>query len=477
MTIREWIRDREIGGFPTFSVDDVRQTFPDYSEQVIKNELFRLSKQGILCPVYKGFYVIIPPQYAAKRMVPPIYYIDQLMSYLNKPYYICLLNAAEILGAAHQRPQKFSVMTVFPKSSVSSSKNNSLVWGYRKEIPSDFLLFKNSETGVIYYSNAELTAIDIVHYEQYIGGLSRAATILDELAEKLDFRKASDNLFNYTSIATIQRLGYILDDILEQKEIAEVLHSELLTYVKRFRYIPLSTHKTDDNAEVEQDLIISRALVAIFSDKFLASQLAFRGGTALHKLYLSPQPRYSEDIDLVQITPGPIKPIMFKLGEVLSFLPDRVTKQKRYNNTMLFRMESEIPPTIPLRLKIEINCFEHFNELGKCEITTYRLNELLGTKLRALYQRKKGRDLFDLYVALSEAVVDINEILRCYNRYMSFVVQQPPTYKQFINNMEEKMLDPDFLGDTQNLIRPDREFNPRLGYELVLEKLIERMRK
>lgn len=153
----------------------------------------------------------------------------------------------------------------------------------------------------------------------------------------------------------------------------------------------------NDNAQVEQDLIISRALVAIFSDKFLASQLAFRGGTALHKLYLSPQPRYSEDIDLVQITPGPIKPIMFKLGEVLSFLPDRVTKQKRYNNTMLFRMESEIPPTIPLRLKIEINCFEHFNELGlvkvpfevenswfsgKCEITTYRLNELLGTKLR-----------------------------------------------------------------------------------------------
>ena len=82
----------------------------------------------------------------------------------------------------------------------------------------------------------------------------------------------------------------------------------------------------NDNAQVEQDLIISRALVAIFSDEFLASQLAFRGGTALHKLYLTPQPRYSEDIDLVQITPGPIKPIMFRLGEVFDFLPDRVTK-------------------------------------------------------------------------------------------------------------------------------------------------------
>jgi len=75
----------------------------------------------------------------------------------------------------------------------------------------------------------------------------------------------------------------------------------------------------NDYAQVEQDLLISRALVAIFSDEFLAENLAFRGGTALHKLYLSPQARYSEDIDLVQINPGPIKPIMYRLGEVLDF--------------------------------------------------------------------------------------------------------------------------------------------------------------
>lgn len=196
----------------------------------------------------------------------------------------------------------------------------------------------------------------------------------------------------------------------------------------------------NDNAQVEQDLILSRALTVIFSDEFLASQLAFRGGSALHKLYLSPQPRYSEDIDLVQITPGPIKPIMYRLGEVLDFLPNKVIKQKKYNNTMLFRMESEIPPTVPLRLKIEINCFEHFNVLGlvkmpfamknswfsgECEITTYHLSELLGTKLRALYQRKKGRDLFDLYIALSETTVDTEEIMRCYDYYMSSLCSVP----------------------------------------------------
>ena len=241
---------------------------------------------------------------------------------------------------------------------------------------------------------------------------------------------------------------------------------------------------------VEQDLLISRALVAIFSDEFLASQLAFRGGTALHKLYLAPQPRYSEDIDLVQIHPGPIKPIMFRLGEVLSFLPDRVTKQKRYNNTMLFRMESEVPPTVQLRLKVEINCYEHFSVLGltkvpfrvenswftgEAQLTTYHLEELLGTKLRALYQRKKGRDLFDLYTALQRKDVDTEQVLQCYKKYMEFVVDKVPSYKQFVNNMEEKMNDAEFVGDLQALLRPEIKYDAQQAYPLIYHTFIDKM--
>lgn len=244
-------------------------------------------------------------------------------------------------------------------------------------------------------------------------------------------------------------------------------------------------------AMVEQDLIICRALVDIFSDEFLREQLAFRGGTALHKLYMHPQPRYSEDIDLVQINPEPIKPILYRLGEVLSWMPDRVTKVKRYNNTILFRMESEIPPVQPIRLKVEINCFEHFNVLGlqripfevhnpwfsgKCELTTYTFEELVGTKLRALYQRKKGRDLFDLQIALQKAAPNIDQVMECYNRYMEFVVDKVPTYKQFVQNMELKMEDPDFLHDTELLLRTDSEpFDPATAYQLVKETFIERM--
>lgn len=244
-------------------------------------------------------------------------------------------------------------------------------------------------------------------------------------------------------------------------------------------------------AMVEQDLIISKALVCIFSDEFLASQLAFRGGTALHKLYLHPQQRYSEDIDLVQINPGPIKPILLRLREALSWLPDKVTKQKRYNNTMLFRMESEVPPVQPLRLKVEINCYEHFNVLGlqkmpfevrnpwfngRCEITTYALDELVGTKLRALYQRKKGRDLFDLQVALQSGRLDVQRVLECYQRYMEFVVDKVPTYKQSVQNMEEKMQDDEFLGDMDLLLREDAGgFNPIEAYEQMRTAFIEQL--
>ncbi len=160
------------------------------------------------------------------------------------------------------------------------------------------------------------------------------------------------------------------------------------------------------NEQVEQDLVICRALVEIFSDEWLASSLAFRGGTALHKLYLQPQSRYSEDIDLVQIRPEPIKETIQRLQARLTFLGDCTVAQKANNNTIKYRFESEFPPVQNLRLKVETNCREHFTVLGytpfpfqvtsswftgSCNITTYKLEELLGTKLRALYQRRKGR--------------------------------------------------------------------------------------
>ncbi len=240
--------------------------------------------------------------------------------------------------------------------------------------------------------------------------------------------------------------------------------------------------------QVEQDLIISRALVEIFSDDFLKENLAFRGGTALHKLFLNPAPRYSEDIDLVQIKPGPIKPIMQRISEVITFFEEkRKTQNRGHGIKALYRFTSEYEE-IRLRLKLEINCKEHFNILewvdfpfevnnewftGKTNIRTYNINELLGTKLRALYQRSKGRDLFDLDFARQHCELNNDEIIDCFKKYSRISAgKAPPSEKEFILNMEQKVKDPDFIGDMESLLRPGIYYNQDTAFEWLRNELL-----
>jgi len=245
------------------------------------------------------------------------------------------------------------------------------------------------------------------------------------------------------------------------------------------------------NAQVEQDLIIERALIDLFSDELINQSLAFRGGTALHKIFLPPQVRYSEDIDLVQIEEGEIGAILTRIRKILGFL-DKKPRFNRsiHNNTLVFRFNSEIEPIQPLKLKVEINCREHFSVLGwtsvnhsiessyfsgEAKIVSYKLEELLGTKLRALYQRKKGRDLFDLSYALKMIKLNNEDILSCYHKYMEFSDGKTKTAKEFIINMDEKMQNDVFLGDMKAILRPEVEFSMVEAYELVKKELIEKI--
>ena len=239
------------------------------------------------------------------------------------------------------------------------------------------------------------------------------------------------------------------------------------------------------NSFIEQDMVICRALVDIFSDSYLSNALAFRGGTAIHKIHFSPQVRYSEDIDLVQVEPGPVKPIAERLGKVLSWLPRMTSEIRRFGFRMKFRYESEIAPIEPMRLKVEVNTFEHFSVLGyamvpfvmksswytgDCTIKTYFLDELIGTKLRALYQRKKGRDLFDLHLALPR--IDVSTIVRVWREYMGFRGGEIPTAKPFAMNMEEKMSLNDYIGDVGPRLRRGVTFNPHEAYAAFKESVL-----
>jgi predicted nucleotidyltransferase component of viral defense system len=223
----------------------------------------------------------------------------------------------------------------------------------------------------------------------------------------------------------------------------------------------------------------------------LRENLAFRGGTALHKLYLSPASRYSEDIDLVQIKEGPIKPIMERLNEVITFFEEKRTTQVRgHGAKALYRFTSEYEE-IRMRLKLEINCKEHFNVLdwvdfpfevesewfsGKAEIRTYNINELLGTKLRALYQRSKGRDLFDLDYSRQNIDLDYEQIINCFKVYTSFATgKRPPSKKEFLLNIEEKEVSSEFTGDMEALLRPEIKYNQSDAFNWLKKELIEKM--
>ena len=251
-----------------------------------------------------------------------------------------------------------------------------------------------------------------------------------------------------------------------------------------------ATAPWSDMHQVEQDLIISRVLVAVYNDEFLLKRLAFRGGTAIHRLFITPQTRYSEDIDLVQIESGPIGSTLDRLREVLSFLGNPTTQRKASNNKVIYKMQSTFPPEVQLKLKIEINCQEHFSLLGykklpygvkndwfsgDCELTTFDFNELLGTKMRALYQRRKGRDLLDLYIATSSHLLDTAVVVDCFKRYMEFSVGRVPPRMEYLRNLEEKMKVPQFIKDTDEIIRPGFDYDPFEAFEVVKEVFIDNL--
>lgn len=246
-------------------------------------------------------------------------------------------------------------------------------------------------------------------------------------------------------------------------------------------------HPWLSNAQVEQDLIICRAIIELFSRPVLRDQLAFRGGTALHKLFLKPATRYSEDIDLVQMKPGAIGPVMDDVHEALdSWLGMPKREQKEGTVTLTYRVSSESAPIVPLRLKIEINTREHFTLQGLVEqplvvssrwftgqssIPTFDLDELLGTKLRALYQRRKGRDLFDLWLGLTQGGANAANVVKIFRKYLA-VEGLAVSRTEFERNLEQKMKHAGFLSDLPPLLRPGISYNVTEAHRLVAAELI-----
>lgn len=246
-------------------------------------------------------------------------------------------------------------------------------------------------------------------------------------------------------------------------------------------------HPWQSDAMVEQDLILSAMLVMLFQDPQVRERLLFRGGTALHKLLLAEPLRYSEDIDLVQREVGPIGP---QFDRIRNILEDRFGEPRRKIGpgvaTLTYRLESEDAPPVPLRIKIEINTREHDHVLpveqkafavgsrwfgGQAAIPIYHVDELLATKLRALYQRRKGRDLFDLGLALRTIPIDAARMCDVFRQYMS-AEGHNVTAADFRANLARKLEHPGFLGDCAPLVRPGITFDPVEDAKLLDQQIL-----
>lgn len=236
--IQAWINARMLRGFYTFSKSDLLSIGLTIAESSIIRSLNRLEHNGTIMSPWQNFYVIIPTEYKLRGIVPPIFYIDKLMQFLNRDYYISLLSAAELNGASHQRSMVFQV-TMNGCSVRSGVKNGTRIELFtRQELPLQFTKKIKTKSGYVTVSGPELTALDLVANYNKVGGLSRVAEMLSELCDLTMWDNDKLPLLAYFKMPTIQRLGYILD-LLELNDQADALFGLMKQTNKTTRKTPL----------------------------------------------------------------------------------------------------------------------------------------------------------------------------------------------------------------------------------------------
>ena len=236
--LQDWVTSEMVRGRYIFTKEDVLGLHLPISDQALLNSLKRLTNRGIIMSPWQNFYVIIPTEYKLRGIVPPSFYIDRLMKFLGRDYYVSLLSAAELNGATHQKAMVFQA-TVNGGAIRSGLKSGTrLEFTLRQDLPLDFTKKVKTQMGYMNVAEAELTALDIVSEEQKIGGLSRAAEILMELCETTQWDHSKLPLLAFFSSATIQRLGYLFE-LIEEREQADSLYSLFKQTGKTMRKTPL----------------------------------------------------------------------------------------------------------------------------------------------------------------------------------------------------------------------------------------------
>lgn len=232
--ISDFTNELRAKGRYAFALHELQNRF-NVSDNALRKALQRAKQKKEIAIIRKEFYIVVTPEYRSQGILPPVLFIADLMRFLNRNYYTSLLSAAVFYGAAHQQPQEFFVITTKPV--LLPIKNNKLKinFCYKKKWAEEDIIERKTDAGYLKVSSAELTALDLVNYYDRIGGFNRVATVLAELAENMEPEKLAATAKRYGQVATVQRLGFLLDEILENN----ALISPLLEYLKTVRHYPV----------------------------------------------------------------------------------------------------------------------------------------------------------------------------------------------------------------------------------------------
>lgn len=225
-SVRGWIEDLPKRGRITFGMEDAMRQFSHMPKETVRSSIYRLISKERVRSVWRDFYVIVPDEYALRGFVPPIEYMDNLMRHIGHKYYVGLLSAAALYGSSHQQPQSLTV--VVDSNDIRSKDAPDVGFRFVAKTPihESFLESKNASYGEVKISDPVMTALDLILYENRIGGLERAATVIEGLVDEFDIAGSDPAMWATFPIPVIQRFGYIVDSILGNTELADIVYQK-----------------------------------------------------------------------------------------------------------------------------------------------------------------------------------------------------------------------------------------------------------
>ena len=247
LRLENWVDQCLSKGKYSFSLDEVRDNFVKDSAAAIKQSLNRLVRKQKVVSVFKAYYVIVSPQYQPMGILPASMFIDGLMGFLGRKYYVGLLNAAALNGSSHQQPQEYFVVTEYPVLRTTDKKGIKINYISTRKMPPESLTEKKkTTTGFMTVSKPILTAIDLISYEKRTGGLNRASEVINELSEIIKPKDINEELILFSSVSSLQRIGYIFEVVLGNNVLAERIFKLCQKAALSFSIIPLKASGSKD---------------------------------------------------------------------------------------------------------------------------------------------------------------------------------------------------------------------------------------